>query len=106
MAYIIQHDMQFEWDPAKDRANRTKHGLSFRDASELFSGDADCLEIYDEVHSVEEDRFIAVGPNRQGVIVVVYTERQENVIRMLSARMATTKERARFEAYMRGLHGR
>jgi uncharacterized DUF497 family protein len=50
--------MQFEWDPAKDRSHKTKHGLSFRDASELFSSDVDCLEIYDEAHSVEEDRFI------------------------------------------------
>ena len=98
--------MQFEWDPAKDRSNKTKHGLSFRDASELFSSDVDCLEIYDEVHSVEEDRFIAVGPVRQGVIVVVYTERQEDVVRILSARMATAKERDRYEAYLRGRHER
>lgn len=95
-------DMRFEWDPAKDRSNKTKHGLSFRDASELFSSDVDCLEIYDEAHSVEEDRFIAVGPVRQGVIVVVFTERQEDVIRILSARMATAKERDRYEAYLRG----
>jgi uncharacterized DUF497 family protein len=99
-------DMPFEWDPAKDRSNKTKHGLSFRDASELFSSDADCLEIYDEAHSVDEDRFIAVGPVRQGVIVVVFTERQEDVIRILSARMATPKERDRYEAYLRGRHGR
>jgi len=99
-------DMQFEWDPAKDRSNKTKHGLSFRDASELFSSDVDCLEIYDQAHSVEEDRFIAVGPVRQGVIVVVFTERQEDVIRILSARMASAKERDRYEAYLRGRHGR
>jgi uncharacterized DUF497 family protein len=98
--------MQFEWDPAKDRSNKTKHGLSFRDASELFLSDVDCLEIYDEAHSVEEDRFIAVGPVRQGVIVVVFTERQEDVVRILSARMATAKERDRYESYLRGRHGR
>jgi uncharacterized DUF497 family protein len=98
--------MRFEWDSAKDRVNRTKHGLSFQDASELFSSGVDCLEIYDQAHSVEEDRFIAVGPIRHGVIVVVYTERQEDVIRILSARMATAKERDRFETYMRGKHGR
>ena len=54
--------MQFEWDPEKDLANQVKHGLSFKDASELFSSEVDCLEICDELHSLEEDRFVAVGP--------------------------------------------
>ena len=98
-------DTKFEWDPAKDRANSVKHGLSLQEASELFSSGVDCLEIYDEAHSLEEDRFIVVGPIRRGLIVVVYTERQEDVIRILSARMATSTERDRFEAYWRGKHG-
>ena len=66
---------------------------------QVTSSGVDCLEIYDEAHSPEEDRFIVVGPLRHGVIVVVYTERQESVIRILSARMATRKEQDRFEAY-------
>ena len=98
-------DTRFEWDPEKDRANRAKHGLSFQDASELFSRGVDCLEIYDEAHSIHEDRFIAVGPIRRGVIVVVYTEREGDVLRILSARMATERERDRFETYLRGRHG-
>ena len=97
--------MEFEWDPGKADLNEQKHGLSFEEATDLFRGLADCLEIYDEAHSVREDRFIAVGPIRLGVIVVVYTERQEDVMRILSARMATAEERARFEAYWRGRHG-
>ena len=101
----MKSDTRFEWDLAKDSSNRAKHGLSFQEASELFLSCVDCLEIYDEAHSVQEDRFIAVGPIRLGVIVVVYTERQEDVIRILSARMATTEERERFEAYWRGKHG-
>ena len=98
-------DTKFEWDPAKDRANRVKHGLSFQEASELFSSGVDCLEIYDEAHSLEEDRFIAVGPIRRGLIVVVYTEKPEDIIRILSARMGTSTERVRFEASCRGRHG-
>jgi len=101
----MKNETRFEWDPAKERANRVKHGLSFQDASELFSSGVDCLDIYDEEHSFDEDRFIAVGPIRLGLIVVVYTEREESVIRILSARMATTDERERFEAYRRGRHG-
>lgn len=99
MDYIIGCGMRFEWDPAKDRANRAKHGLSFQEASGLISSDVDCLEIYDELHSVEEDRFIVVGPIQSGVIVVVYTERKEDVIRILSARKATKKEEDQFKAY-------
>ena len=98
--------MQFEWDPEKDLANQAKHGLSFREASELFSCEVDCLEIYDELHSLEEDRFIAVGRFRRGVIVVAYTERQDEVIRIMSARTATRKERDLFESYWRGKYGR
>ena len=98
--------MQFEWDPEKDLANQAKHGVSFQDASELFSSASDCLEIYDEVHSVEEDRFIAVGPIRLGVIVVIYTERRDDVIRIVSARKATAKERDLFESYWRGKYGK
>jgi uncharacterized DUF497 family protein len=94
--------MQFEWDPEKDLANQAKHGLSFQEASELFSSEVDCLEIYDDLHSLEEDRFIAVGPIQRGVIVVAYTERQDEVIRIVSARKATKGERALFEAYWRG----
>jgi len=98
--------MRFEWDPAKDKSNRTKHGLSFEEANELFKAGVDYLEIYDEEHSDEEDRFIAVGPIKRGVVVVAYTERDEDVLRILSARMATTKERQRFEAWERERHER
>ncbi len=93
--------MRFEWDPAKDKTNRAKHGLSFEEASELFKSGVDYLEIYDEEHSDEENRFIAVGPTKRGVIVVAYTERDDDVLRILSARMATKKERQRFEEFER-----
>jgi hypothetical protein len=91
--------MRFEWDPAKDKANQAKHGLSFEDATELFKSSVSYLEIYDEEHSDEEDRFIAVGRIKRGVIVVAYTERDDDVLRILSARMATRKERRRLEGF-------
>ena len=46
--------MRFEWDPAKDKSNRAKHGLSFEEASEVFKSGTNYLEIYDEEHSDEE----------------------------------------------------
>jgi uncharacterized DUF497 family protein len=98
--------MRFEWDPAKDKTNRAKHGLSLEEATEVFRSDVDYMEIYDEEHSDEEDRFIAVGPIERGVIVVAYTERDEEIWRILSARMATRRERQRFEAWEKERHER
>jgi len=94
--------MRFEWDPAKDEHNREKHGLSFDEASRLYTTGADYLEVYDEQHSDEEDRFIAIGPIRRGIIVVAYTEREDDVVRILSARLATSKERRSYEGYEGG----
>ena len=84
--------MLFEWDSKKDEANRDKHGLSFDEATELFTSGTDFLEIYDGDHSGEEDRFIAIGPIHAGLVVVVYTEPQDDTIRIVSARKATKKE--------------
>ena len=93
--------MSIEWDPRKRASNLRKHGVSFEEASELLEGDADYLEIYDEPHSEEEERFIAIGPIRRGVIVVVYTERDDNVLRIISARAATNAERGRYEEFQK-----
>jgi uncharacterized DUF497 family protein len=90
MAYNTS--VRLEWDPTKDEANRKKHGLSFHEAKELFTSSTDFLEIYDDEHSEEEDRFIAIGPIRAGIIVVIYTEPQDEIIRIVSARKATKKE--------------
>lgn len=84
--------MRFEWAPEKERANIKKHGLSFHEAATLFTGGEEYLEIYDEKHSEEEDRFIAIGPTKRGIIVVVYTERTEDLIRIISARLASKME--------------
>lgn len=91
--------MLFEWDPEKDKANRAKHDVSFAEATELFKSGIDYWEIYDEQHSGEEDRFIAIGPIKRGVIVVAFTERDDEVLRIMSARMATRKERLRFREF-------
>lgn len=97
--------MRFEWDPGKAEANRKKHGVSFEEATALFVDDANCLEIFDEEHSDEEDRFIALGTIKRGVVVVVYTEPEADVVRILSARMATKSERKRFEQFERKRNG-
>jgi len=83
-----------------------KHGLSFEEATGLLKADVDYLEIYDEEHSGEEDRFIAIGPIRRGVIVVAYAERDDEVLRILSVRMATKTECQRCEKFERGIEER
>ena len=92
--------MDFEWDAAKERANRERHGISFDEVRELFTSDVDYLEIYDFEHSRDEDRFIAIGPVRRGLVVVVYTERHEETVRIISARRATTSEAQFFSRYI------
>lgn len=91
--------MEFEWDPAEDRENQRKHGLSFQEASALFTNGDDYLEVYDQDHSDEEERFIAIGMIVRGIIVVVWTERSEDVIRIISARPATQRETRAFQLY-------
>lgn len=64
--------MKVVWDEAKNKANRKKHRVSFEEASALFTGGVDYLEIFDEEHSVDEDRFIAVGPILRDLVLAVY----------------------------------
>ena len=93
--------MEVTWDPAKNRSNRRKHGLSFEDAAELFTSGADYLELFDELHSEDEDRFIAIGPIARGVVLVVHTVHDdEDVLRIISARFASRRERSLLRAFL------
>lgn len=92
--------MRFEWDEAKNLANQRKHGLSFDEARELFVSGRDYLEFFDADHSDLEERFIAIGPIRRGLVVVVWTERDDGTIRIIGARWATREEQARFRISM------
>jgi len=58
--------VRFEWDRKKEQINVAKHGVSFREAKELFTSKGDFLELYDGEHSELEERFIAIGPIRRG----------------------------------------
>jgi hypothetical protein len=98
MAHTLTVD--FEWDDAKDLSNQRKHGLSFAEARQLFESGADYLEIFDVEHSEFEDRFIAIGPIDRGLVVVIYTEREEDLIRIIGARLANQREQALYRSYM------
>ena len=92
--------MDFEWDDAKDLSNQRRHGLSFQEARRLFESGIDYLEIFDVDHSETEDRFIAVGPIDRGLVVVVYTEPEEGVVRIIGARLANKREQALYRSHM------
>lgn len=91
--------MHFEWDEDKNLANQRKHGISFEEAQQLFTLNADYLEVFDHDHSDKEDRFIAIGPVVRGIIMVVFTERDDETIRIISARPATQREKQMFYRY-------
>lgn len=92
--------MRAAWDEAKNLANRRKHGISFEEAEELFTSGSDYLEIFDEVHSEVEDRFLAIGPVSRGIILVVWTAQDDDTLRIISARWATEREQALYHSYM------
>ena len=96
--------MRVEWDSIKDLANQRKHDISLREAAELLTSGRDYLEIFDAPHSELEDRFIAIGVIHRGVVLVVWTERDEDVIRIISARWATSREQRMYREYLEQRH--
>ena len=93
--------MKFEWDENKDKINIEKHGISFKEAETLFY-DKHWLKITDDTHTNQnatEDRFYAIGKSLyKNLLVVCYCERDENVIRIYSARLAKRREKEVYNA--------
>ena len=88
--------MLFEWHKRKASANKKKHGVSFEEATTVFT-DILSLTIPDPLHSEEEDRSVIVGQSsQQRILVVVHTDCGKS-IRVISARLATAHERKRYE---------
>jgi len=90
--------IKFEWSLAKAKANLKKHGVSFEEAQTVFYDDF-ARQFYDENHSSKEDRFILLGKSNQSrILIVCHCERESgDVIRIISARKATAKERKYYE---------
>ena len=86
--------MNYEWDPNKAKSNQKKHGVRFADAVGVFE-DEYAITIEDE-HN-DEHRFITIGRDfLSRILVVVYTFR-DIVIRIISARKATAREKQMYE---------
>jgi uncharacterized protein len=91
----------FTWDNRKARQNVRKHGIVFEEAATVF-GDPLSLTVDDPSHSDDEERFVIVGESsQQRILVVVHTER-EGTIRIISARVATPRERKTYEEGRKG----
>jgi uncharacterized protein len=90
--------MEFEWNEAKNVENIRKHGIDFADIPDLFEGPM--LVEPDDRFDYGEDRWLGIGFLGNGVVVVIWTERRNDVIRIISARRANRYERQRLEQYL------
>jgi uncharacterized protein len=93
--------MIFDWDDAKAESNKKKHGVSFAEAATAFS-DPNAIEFLDGKNSDKEDRWILVGLSAKSqVLLVVFVEREEKSIRIVSARKAVKDEINQYFARMK-----
>jgi uncharacterized DUF497 family protein len=90
--------MQFEWDDEKNEINIRLHKIDFADVPPVFNGPL--LTDLDERIEYGEERWISIGLLYDLTVVVVWTEREHNTLRIISARKANTYERQRYEAYL------
>jgi len=88
--------LSFEWNENKASTSFKKHNVSFEEATTVF-GDNLSITISDPLHSTNEDRFIIIGYSyKNRLVVVIHAERGDN-IRIISARLATKRERNFYE---------
>jgi len=85
---------KFEWDPPKAASNKRKHGVTFEEAKSVFYDDF-AIQFFDEESSESEDRFLLLGhSNKSRILLICHCEKESgNLIRIISARKATIKER-------------
>ena len=89
--------MQFERNPEKAKANLKKHGVSFEEAKTVF-GDFLARIFEDEEHSFDEKRNGIVGHSIENrLLIISFTEKENDTIRIISARETTSKERKKYE---------
>ncbi|MDR1099170.1 MAG: BrnT family toxin [Treponema sp.] len=91
----MNNEVRFVWDENKNRENLRKHGIDFNTAIFVFN-DPDYVKIYDEVHSITEERWNIIGMVHDVTLFVVETEITDNVIRIISARRANRNEREKY----------
>ena len=89
--------LSFEWDPHKAVANEKKHGVGFKEATTVF-GDPLAWFQSDDAHSIAEDRRRLLGRSSENrLLAVLFTDRGDALVRIISARLATPRERRKYE---------
>jgi len=86
--------LKFEWDENKNEDNKIKHGVSFQEAESVFD-DKNAVFLYDEEHSLNEERFIIIGLDalfRELTVCHCYRGEDDDTVRIISARRATKNE--------------
>jgi len=91
--------VRFEWDEQKRKTNIRKHGFDFRDAWRVFQ--SPMLVALDDRRNYGEDRWIGIGMLNTRVVVMVFTERDEDTIRIISMMKATNYEQIRYGQLLR-----
>lgn len=86
--------MELEWDEAKRRLNLIKHGIDFKDLHETFGLPMSITS--DTRQDYREDRWIGIGLLRQSLIIIVFTERDQGPVRIISARKLRKNEEEKF----------
>jgi uncharacterized DUF497 family protein len=101
-------EIEFEWNLSKAQSNERKHGVSFEEAQTVFY-DENARLIYDPEHSIEEDRFLMLGMSNEFRLLIVshlykesdvYDGLRLRLIRIISARLATRRERQQYEDFL------
>jgi uncharacterized protein len=88
--------MKFEWDPAKARSNLRKHKVSFEEAATALK-DPMAATGCDPDHSVGEERIVTFGVSERGRLLVVAHTEEDDILRIISARVASQRERKIYE---------
>ncbi|MFT5610754.1 MAG: uncharacterized DUF497 family protein [Arenicella sp.] len=92
-------ELYFEWDQTKNALNQKKHGISFEEGKSVFSDDFARL-IADPDHSQDEEQFILLDTSiESNLLIVCHCIREEDAVRIISARKADKKERGNYERY-------
>lgn len=88
--------LTFEWDESKSKTNLRKHNVGFDEGKTIFN-DPFLLTLPDMDDSVDEERYISIGlSDRDRILVLIHTDRQ-GIIRIISCRKATVRERRYYE---------
>ena len=90
--------LRFDWDEAKNESNILRHGIDFADAYRMFA--FHMMVDLDDREDYGETRYIGIGVLDELLATVVFTEPDEDTIRVISLRRATRYERQQYEAYL------